>query len=60
MELKVIDLIKLLDGFIYYRVLDNFSLSDISDIELAKNADRYIVKSISHCKNDIKIYVDKV
>ena len=60
MELKIIDLIKLLDGFTYYRVLDNFSLSDISYIELARNADRYIVKSISHCKNDIEIYVDKI
>ena len=60
MELKVIDLIKLLDGFTYYRIVDDFSLSDISDIELANNADKYIVKSISHCKNDIKIYVDKM
>lgn len=60
MELKVIDLIKLLDGFTYYRVVDNYSLSDISDIELARNADKYIVKSISHCKNDIKIYIEYV
>lgn len=60
MELKIIDLIKLLDGFTYYRVVDNYSLSDISDIELARNADKYIVKSISHCKNDIKIYVEYV
>ena len=60
MELKVVDLIKLLDGFTYYKIVDNFSLFDISDIELANNADKYIVKSISHCKDYIKIYVDKI
>lgn len=60
MELKVIDLIKLLDGFSYYRIVDNSSLSDISDIELINNADKYVVKSISHCKNDIEIDVDKI
>ena len=60
MELKITELIKLLDGFTYYQIVDFFSLSDISDIELAKNADKYIVKSISHCKDYIKIYVDKI
>ena len=60
MELKIIDLIRLLDGFTYYRVIDNFSFLDISDIELANNADKYIVKSISHCKDYIEIYVDKM
>ncbi len=60
MELKVIDLIKLLDGFSYYKIVDYFSLFDISDIELANNADKYIVKSIAHCKDYIEIYVDKI
>ena len=59
-ELKLIDLIRLLDGFTYYRVVNNFSFLDISDVELANNADKYIVKSISHCKDCIEIYVDKV
>lgn len=59
-ELKLIDLIRLLDGFTYYRVVDNFSFLDISDVELANNADKYIVESISHCKDCIKIYVDKM
>ena len=60
MELKLIDLIKLLDSFSYYKIVDNISFCDISDIELANNADKYIVKSISHCKNYIEIYVDKI
>lgn len=60
MELKIIDLIRLLDGFTYYRIVDNYSLSDISDVELANNVDKYIVKSISHCKDYIEIYVDKI
>lgn len=58
--MQILELIKLLDGFTYYRVINDSSLSDISDIELARNADKYIVKSISHCKKDIAIYVDKV
>lgn len=60
MGLKVTELIKLLDGFTYYKVVDNYSFFDISDVELANNGDKYIVKSISHCKDYIEIYVDKI
>lgn len=58
--MQVLELIKLLDGFTDYRVIDDSSLSNISDIELVKNVDKYIVKSISHCKDYIEIYVDKI
>jgi hypothetical protein len=52
------EFIKKLDGFTYWRVIDNETLEDIYERE--SNENEYEIMCIEGRKNEIKIYVDKI